>query len=224
MYSERRSVIRHAVVWTAAAPQPTEQHVLPDGCIDLLWHDNTLLVAGPDTQSHATTWTPHRWTGLRFAFGVGRRVIGVPAHEIRDQRVPLDALLPARESRLLHEQVANSPDPGAALERLALERLEDYAPGLTETMFDLLRKGTSVSAAAGHLGLSPRQFHRRSLDSFGYGPKTLARILRFNRALELARTDWRLADAALASGYSDQAHFARDARDLTGRTLTSLLA
>jgi AraC-type DNA-binding domain-containing proteins len=74
------------------------------------------------------------------------------------------------------------------------------------------------------VGLSPRQLHRRSLDAFGYGPKTLARVLRLNRALTLARAGVELADVAATTGYADQAHFARDVRELTGTTARALLA
>ena len=37
------------------------------------------------------------------------------------------------------------------------------------------------------LGVSERQLRRRFADAVGYGPKTLARVLRFQRFLALAR-------------------------------------
>ncbi|MYR63146.1 AraC family transcriptional regulator, partial [Streptomyces sp. SID625] len=40
--------------------------VLPDGCMDLLWSEGRLLVAGPDTRAHAPGGPPAHWTGLRF--------------------------------------------------------------------------------------------------------------------------------------------------------------
>nr|WP_230416296.1 helix-turn-helix domain-containing protein [Micromonospora tarapacensis] len=58
---------------------------------------------------------------------------------------------------------------------------------------------------------------------FGYGPKTLARILRMRRALALARTGVPLAEVAARTGYADQAHLTRDTRALTGLPPTSLL-
>ncbi|MYW10647.1 helix-turn-helix domain-containing protein, partial [Streptomyces sp. SID2563] len=66
-----------------------------------------------------------------------------------------------------------------------------------------------------------RQLHRRALTAFGYGPKTLARVLRLQRALALVRAGLPYADAALAAGCADQAHLARDMRDLAGTTLTA---
>ncbi|WP_254053255.1 helix-turn-helix domain-containing protein [Singulisphaera sp. GP187] len=78
------------------------------------------------------------------------------------------------------------------------------------------------------MGISSRQLHRRFHDSVGYGPKTLQRILRFQRLLELARNEPapRLDLAALAfeAGYADQAHMSREVRELADNTPTSVLA
>lgn len=65
--------------------------------------------------------------------------------------------------------------------------------------------------------------HRRSLTAFGYGPKTLARVLRLQRALALARSGLPFAETATRSGFADQAHLARDVRELAGMPLGELL-
>ncbi len=65
--------------------------------------------------------------------------------------------------------------------------------------------------------------YKRQLDAFGYGPKTLARILRFGRALELARAEVPFAEAAARTGFADQAHLARDVKELAGVPLGVLL-
>ncbi len=66
--------------------------------------------------------------------------------------------------------------------------------------------------------------HRRSLAAFGYGPKTLARILRLGRALDLARAGVPYAETAIRTGYADQPHLAREVKQLTGMPLGELLA
>ncbi|MGW6708599.1 helix-turn-helix domain-containing protein, partial [Streptomyces sp. NPDC054956] len=81
-----------------------------------------------------------------------------------------------------------------------------------------LRAGQGVAAVAGAVGLGERQLHRRSLDAFGYGPRTLGRILRLRRALALTRRGLPPAQAAQAAGYADQAHYTREARALAGTT------
>jgi len=87
-----------------------------------------------------------------------------------------------------------------------------------------LRSGASVAAIAQSLGYSERQLHRRSLDAFGYGLKMLARVLRMTRGLDLARAGGSLASVALAAGYADQPHFARDVKRLAGVSITELLS
>jgi AraC-like DNA-binding protein len=62
-----------------------------------------------------------------------------------------------------------------------------------------------------------RTLRRRFDDVFGYGPKTLDRILRYQRYLRLAENSTESASIlALESGYSDQAHLIRESRRLTG--------
>jgi AraC-like DNA-binding protein len=225
VYRERASTcIPGAIVWQLTTVG--EHRVLPDGCTDLLWDGHTVRIAGPDTMAFMTTTTGDTVTGLRFAPGWGPSVYGVPAHALRDQRVPLEELWCSADAGELTEHVASSERPGAALESLASARLKrsdtDSLGGL-DALVGALRAGRRVSAAASELGLSARQLQRRSLAAFGYGPKTLARILRLGRALELAREGLDLADVAVRAGYADQSHLANDARALAGATVTQLL-
>ena len=76
---------------------------------------------------------------------------------------------------------------------------------------------------ADEIGLSERQLHRRCLATFGYGAKTLHRVLRFQEALQRARAGHDLAPVAHECGYADQAHMARDVSALTGTTMTTLV-
>ncbi|SPL97454.1 Transcriptional regulator, AraC family [[Actinomadura] parvosata subsp. kistnae] len=80
-----------------------------------------------------------------------------------------------------------------------------------------------MSEVAWHLGYSERQLQRRSVHAFGYAPKTLQRIVRFQRALRLARTGVPLAEVAVAAGYTDQAHLANDVKRLSGVQMSRLL-
>jgi AraC-like DNA-binding protein len=191
--------------------------------MDLLWNEGRLLVAGPDTRAYVTGGAPGTWVGLRFHPGSAPAFLGVPAHELRDQRVELAELWPASEVRRLRSRVAGALDPATALEDIALERATPVDPVL-HALVASLDAGRSVAVTADELGLGARQLHRRSLAAFGYGPKTLARILRLRRALALARAGVPFAETAVRSGFADQAHLARDVRELTGVPLGRLLA
>lgn len=226
MYEERASRLAGAAVWTREDTAPGPYRVLPDGGTDLILTGGGLLVAGPDTRAHVGAGIPGAsFTGIRFAPGQGPAVLGVPAHELRDLRVPLDDLWGARTARLVTERVAAAADPGAALEAVAQDRLADAGPPepYVRAVVADLAAGRPVAAVAESTGLSERQLHRRSLAVFGYGPKTLARVLRMNRALELARAGVPPAGTAALAGYADQAHLAREVRALTGVALTGLL-
>ncbi|MEU3448013.1 helix-turn-helix domain-containing protein [Streptomyces thermolilacinus] len=206
--------------------------VLPDGCMDLLWSEGRLLVAGPDTRAYVSGNPGAAWAGVRFAPGDAPALLGVPAHELRDRRVEAADLWPAARARRLAARVAAATDgaathgAAAALEEAAL-CLAAEAPRpdpLLRAVAARLGAGWSVAATAEAVGLGARQLHRRSLDAFGYGPKTLARVLRLQRALALVRAGTPYAEVAAVAGYADQAHLARDTRALTGRTLTAYAA
>ncbi|MGW8062574.1 helix-turn-helix domain-containing protein [Streptomyces ziwulingensis] len=225
MYAERASRLTGAVVWTHTPDAAGSGRVLPDGCMDLLWHDGRLLVAGPDTRAHVTEGTPGPWAGVRFHPGTAPALLGVPAHELRDRRVELTDLWPTARARRLAARVNAAPDPASGLEEAALSRAAETGPPdpLLRRIVAALDAGRPVAATADEVGVGPRQLHRRSLAAFGYGPKTLARVLRLQRALALARDGTPLAETAARAGYADQAHLARDARELTGLPPSELL-
>ncbi|MEU9167272.1 helix-turn-helix domain-containing protein [Streptomyces sp. NPDC048420] len=214
----RPSTLSGAVVWTGDG----SGRVLPDGCMDLLWNEGRLLVAGPDTRAYVAGGAPSTWVGLRFAPGSAPAFLGVPAHELRDLRAELADLWPASEVRRLRSRIARAADPATALEEIVLERAAPPDP-LLGALVTSLDAGRSVAVAADELGLGARQLHRRSLVAFGYGPKTLARILRLRRALVLARGGVPFAETAVRSGFADQAHLARDVKELAGVPLGRLL-
>ncbi len=226
MYREWPSSVPHTTVWTAE-PSRTESHrVLPDGCMDLMWYDEQLVIAGPDTSAQLADWRPGRaYVGLRFGSGVGPRVFGVPAHVLRDERVPLVDVWEPALVRRLREQLGRAPEPAAVLERAAAEAMRRSLPPDPLGTYLMRRavRGDRVDAIADGTGLSIRQLHRRCLDVFGYGPKTLTRIVRMNRALELARTGMELGDVAATAGYADQPHLARDVKQLAGVPVTALV-
>ena len=78
------------------------------------------------------------------------------------------------------------------------------------------RSTRSPTRSAGAAAISPRRFR----EHVGLPPKALARILRFERAAERLRGGADLSDAALDSGYYDQAHFNRDFKAFAGVTPT----
>ncbi len=223
-YGERPTRVPGATLWrrTVSAAEPSTR-ILPDGCLDLIWDGRILFVAGPDTSArwhHSTPGTSY--VGLRFAGGRGPALVGVPASELRDRTVHLHDLWPTRDARELVERVQG--DPRRALEAWTVERAADGGTDpLGPQLLAMAEADLPVAQMAGSLGFSSRQLLRRCLSLFGYGPRHLARVVRFTRALDHARRGTPLAQVAGDCGYADQAHLAREVRDLAGTTTTGLL-
>ena len=224
-YAERPGGVAGITVWTSTA-DGSSVPVLPDGCMDLIWRDGDLLVAGPDTVAREhTSAAGTRYAAVRFAPGLAPGALGVPAHALRDQLVPLAAVWSRADAERLGDAMAAAADPALLLDRVATERLRaaDAPSDVVAPVVALLEAGHPVAAVADHVGIGARHLHRLSLTAFGYGPKVLARVLRLQRALALARGGRPLAATAAEAGYADQAHLARDVRALTGRTMGQLM-
>ncbi|OLR94909.1 hypothetical protein BJP25_09680 [Actinokineospora bangkokensis] len=196
--------------------------VLPDACADVLWHreTGTLRLAGPDTTAQLTTSEPGTLVGIRFPTLHGP--LGLPASAVRDARVPLADVWTPHRAKALADRLARTPDTRAA-QLLLLAEFESTPDPLATALRALARRTGAVAEMAADLGYSPRQLRRHAHTTFGYGPKTLHRVLRFTAALDRARAGVPLAEVAQVTGYTDQAHLAKDVRALAGTTLTSLL-
>lgn len=74
-----------------------------------------------------------------------------------------------------------------------------------------------IAEVAAEFAYSPRQLRRMSADWFGYGPKHLSKVLRWQAARALIEAGRTRTAAAAAAGYADAAHLWRDERSLLGR-------
>jgi AraC-like DNA-binding protein len=210
---------------------------LPDECLDLVWIDyGTLWLSGAESRS----WTPPDPTGatalgVRFSPGVGPAVLGLSAHETVDDRVPLAALWGDRWANELAEKMDAQPDDSRRVRLLEAEvRARINGSGPADQVALSVRDGIVharhhppfVSAAARAAGLSERQLLWRCQAAFGVGPARLARMLRVEGALHMARTAnprAPLARIAATAGWSDQQHLTHDIVDLFGVTPAVLL-
>lgn len=152
MYVERRSHLAPLIVWTRTVEIAGTARVLPDGCMDLIWSGDDLIVAGPDTLAHAVENTPGtRYAAVRCAPGIGPALFGLPAHTLRDRRVPRADVWGGRDVRVPAERLAGAADPAAVLEHLAAERLRDHdaeAARLAGAVVGELRAGVDIATVA----------------------------------------------------------------------------
>jgi AraC-like DNA-binding protein len=218
-----------ACLWAAVAPTGADRVslVLPDACSDLIWEQGAGgCIAGPDTGPvRSVTAAGTVIIGVRFRPSAGGQVLGLPLSEVRDQRVPLADLLPSAAKRL-----PATADPAAAAARaldivggLVADGTPD--PAVTRAAALLRDPAARIEAVAADVGLSERQFRRRCQAAVGYGPKTLQRVLRFQRFVRLLDACAGLPDLASAAarvGYADQAHLTRECSALSGLTPAAL--
>jgi AraC-like DNA-binding protein len=113
--------------------------------------------------------------------------------------------------------------PSVTLESWVVERAARHpVDSFGMRVLTLVHAGAPVAGMATRLDVSTRQLHRRCPATFGYGPRHLARVLRFGRALEAIRAGEPLAHVAAVCRYADQAHFTRELRALAGTTPSAL--
>ena len=185
--------------------------VLPDTSLDLAWVNGRIDVIGPMSVAR-----PSR-------YGVGKRVIllsidpatshawlGVPLKELTDRVVDLREIdvehanwLEARFEAGTIGDLVGSGAPVASRAAVAVSALT---------------RGRSVTEVAAAVNLSERQLTRSFHAALGLSPKRFQRITRLRRAVLKAKAGLSLAEAAIASGYADQAHFNREVKALTGST------
>ncbi|MDE6291303.1 MAG: helix-turn-helix transcriptional regulator [Muribaculaceae bacterium] len=89
----------------------------------------------------------------------------------------------------------------------------------------LLNPSTAITALADTACLGKRQYERVFREYVGMNPKEYARVVRFQKALCMMQCgDSNHAGIATTCGYSDQSHFIREFRSMTGHTPKSLLS
>lgn len=217
--------------WWHRLPRDFDQPavIVPDGLVDLQWIDGLLRIAGPDTRPQPES-LPRGCTvvGLRFQPAAARLWVGAEISELRDARVPMEAFRGARARQLADwaaeagspEGIACRLEAGLAADALRMEVPDEWA----RYVFHRLAAGiTDAAGLSGELGRSPRTLRRMCQSVFGYGPKTLERILRFQRFMQRVRStgadrDEALAAYAVTAGYADQSHLTREVRRLAGLT------
>lgn len=161
------------------------------------------------------------FVGVHFKPG-GAGLLGLPASELTDQHVSLDALWGNR-AHTLREQLLTCARPQecfSLLERELLARLSSRV--LVHPVISSVLRGKEVERVAElqrESGYSERRFTNLFAQAVGLTPKKYLRIKRLAKVLrQLATARASLAEIAIDNGYSDQSHLVHDFSDLTGVT------
>ncbi len=152
-------------------------------------------------------------------------LFGLPLDELAHREVPLEDVLrePSLEERLSDE--LNWSARFELLDAVLTRRLADAQAPTAGVVWAWERLCEThgrvpVGKLAEELGWSRRRLVERFREQIGLPPKSVARLLRFEHARELAersdRPSW--AEIAFECGYYDQSHLIHDFRAVTGRT------
>jgi AraC-like DNA-binding protein len=226
----RRFVDRFWILTAAAGAEP--RRILPDGCIDVIVDvdpdsDGFGRAAAVGTMTRAMLFHPRTRVcsaAVRFRPGGAAPFLRLSADELTDR--VLDAS--DTGARWIAAGAADAPAvPLAAvavLERRLLARLDAIVEPDRAIAHAVGRLFTaappSVDQLGREIGWSRQHLARRFRAEIGVGPKQLARVARLQRAVDRLQSgaggDLTLAGAAVDLGYFDQAHMARDFRELAG--------
>ncbi len=151
-------------------------------------------------------------------------LLGQPMHELTNRVVPLEDAVPRALGRLSEQlaEPATWEERFAILDSMLLAGMADAhrpAPDVAWawTMLERTNGKAPIGWICDRLGRSRRHLATRFHEQVGLPPKTVARILRFERAVSLLGNDaMSLGEVALESGYYDQAHLNRDFREFAG--------
>jgi AraC-like DNA-binding protein len=218
-------------------PHPQER-LLPTGTMTLvIFLDEASRLASGISGAHSEftlldTSKPFSMIGVAFKPGGGFPFIGLPAGELHNLDVPLEAVW-GRSAAALRDRLldANTPQAkfgvveGALAERAA--RRPDGHPAVRYALkqFGAAAPFRSVADVTAQIGLSSRRFIEIFRNEVGLTPKLFCRIRRFQRVLDAvddgSEVDW--TNVALSCGYFDQSHFIHDFRAFSGVNPTTYL-
>jgi AraC-like DNA-binding protein len=170
------------------------------------------------------TSKPFSAIGVRFKPGGGFPFFSVPAGELHNVSVPLEAVW-GSSAAAVTEQVWSAQSPEArftVLERALLERMNqtERHPAVGYALDEIRNSqgGCAIATLTDSIGLSARRFIEVFRNEVGLAPKLFCRIRRFNEVLLMLdhtpELDW--TEIAIGGGYFDQAHFIHDFRAFSG--------
>jgi AraC-like DNA-binding protein len=189
------------------------------------WTDFASFTTGAfDTYALVGSAGPSGGLQINFTILGARLFLGRPLADLTNRVVPLeDAMGPA--AGVWIDELHDAPsweERFAIVDREVMRRLPIARAIPAEVLCSWHRLARThgrapIADLVRETGWSQKHLIARFRDQLGLPPKTLARVLRFGRAVRLLKTQrWRLSDVALECGYYDQAHFSRDAAEFTG--------
>lgn len=223
---------------SAADPSTATWRIVADGAPHLLLH----YIADSQTTRHRLVVVGARrvftdvdkrhrvlTVVVRLRPGALYSLFGVPAPELTDKAIELDALLGSVGTPMISLLADTAQATPLRSMMTFLNRMVLRARPLDtriQRLVHLVEAGTTeVDTAARAVGMGGRGLRRLAWHQLGLSPKRTMRIERLHRALERGLAAGRPAwgPVAFDAGYSDQAHLIRECNTLLGETPAAFL-
>lgn len=230
--------------FNALARETFSQRVIPHGYVDLIIHlsDHHCDLLGATGWGQSPAYTliglypqPYevvfshqvRTFGIRFKPEGIYPLFGVPAAEFHAGFEDITLVL-GHGFRAFCDQIREAPDTLARVSltetylRQRASRLIEEVPYLSQAaeFIRQARGDLEVETVQAQLGISLRQLQRQFKAKVGVSPKHYLRLARINEVQRLLEAGHclNLTQVAYQAGYTDQAHFIRDFKAITGET------
>ena len=227
--------------------QTEPQKILPDGCIELIFHFKSLnrrFISDDESIAEPRSFFSGQIkrsimiqsTGAVGVFGVRFRPAGsypflrLPIAELTEKVIDLTEIW-GREGRELNFRILESTTNQERIrhaESFLLNRLDQKIAEdviVRQALAEIIRaKGqTSMDFLMRNIGISSRQLERKFDQLVGLTPKTFSRIIRFQNVFDLLSKNHfgALTTLGLQCGFYDQAHFIHEFKTFTGQTPTA---
>jgi len=231
--------------WTLEGPaetQPIRQRIVPDGCMELIFHHGdhfkqylddgaTLIQPKCFVFGQITKPLEIEPTGTTGIFAVRFHPEGftpfasLPVSKMGNRAVPLEELFDKEGLELEKAVLSQATTEGRIrlVEKFLLEKLvtpesiDRVAKSSVEVMLSLNGQ-LSVKELSEQLNISKRQLERKFSSVIGLSPKQLSKIIRLQVTLKMLANHQftSLTSVAYEGDYYDQAHFIKDFKEFTG--------
>lgn len=207
-----------------------EYEIFPDGYFDLafLLSDTKcgVFLAGPYTQRIQVPLNHAELFIIRFRVGRVPELLDIKPSELVDTMIQLPRIFGMQPDDLCEILWA---EKSFEAKRKVIEELMDNMESHRMMKNKIYRLSTDiiescggqikVNELAGILGVSTRTLERKFFEILGLSPKQFIRFVRFQNTVEKLKRIHQFrtyADLAHESGYSDQPHFIREFKSLSG--------
>jgi AraC-like DNA-binding protein len=230
--------------------QPVKQRVVPDGCMEMIFHYGDLYKQYFEDGSSITQprsfifgqitkyieIAPEGISGVVAArfFPEGLLpFLSIPVSALENKAISLDALF-NEKGKDLEDKVLSAADnlqrikliEGFLLSRLAdPQTIDTITKTCVETIFQSQGQ-LDVVQLAGKMNLNRRSMERKFTSAIGMSPKQLSKVVRLQAAMKMLEQKKfsSLTSLAYENGYYDQAHFIKDFKEFTGMSPKSFFA